>query len=194
MHAIAMFRPSRRMTFSLAIALLAFVWLTTSSAQAASKRADRLLAPQEACSAPADTSMAAQFAAMVCLVNYARSHDGVPTLRESKTLDLAGTLKLNAEIHCGSFTHTPCGQPFENVFSAAGYSPGAAYSAGENLAYGQDALASPQAIMQAWLASPDHRQNLLSTGWTSFGLALHADTTFTGANGGALWANEFAGP
>jgi uncharacterized protein YkwD len=194
MYAIAIFRPSRRRTFPLAITLLAFVWLTTSSAEAAAKRADRLLAPQAACSAPADTSTDAQLTAMVCLVDYARSHAGVPALRESKTLDLAGTLKLNAEIRCGSFTHTPCGQPFQNAFSAAGYSPGGAYLAGENLAYGQGALGSPQATMQAWLASPDHRQNLLSTGWTSFGVALHPDTTFMGANGMTLWANEFAGP
>ena len=48
--------------------------------------------------------------------------------------------------------------------------------------------------MQAWLASPDHRQNLLSTNWTSFGVAVHAGATFLGAGGVALWANEFAGP
>ncbi len=130
---------------------------------------------------------------MSCLVNYARSHAGVPALREVKTLDLAGTLKLNAEIHCGAFTHTPCGQPFQNVFSAAGYPLGTAYSVGENLAYGQGELGSPQSIMQSWLASPDHRQNLLSTSWTSFGLALHAGTPFLGSTGVALWANEFAG-
>jgi len=194
MYAIAMLRPSRRATCPLVIALVAFVGLTAASAQAASKRADRLLAPQAACPAPADTSTAAQLGAMSCLVNYARTHAGVPVLHESKTLDLAGTLKLNAEIRCDAFTHTPCGQPFQAVFSAAGYSLGTAYSAGENLAYSGGALASPQAIMQAWLASPDHRQNLLSTDWTSFGLALHSNATFLGSGNVTLWANEFAGP
>jgi len=48
--------------------------------------------------------------------------------------------------------------------------------------------------MQAWLASPDHRQNLLSTDWTSFGLAVHPGTTFLGVTGVSLWANEFTGP
>jgi uncharacterized protein YkwD len=195
MYAIAILRSSRRAVCSLVIAaLLAVVSLTTASAQAASKRVDRLLAPQAACAAPADTSTAAQLTAMSCLVNYARSHAGVPLLHETKTLDLAGTLKLNADLRCGTFTHTPCGQPFQTVFTAAGYSLGAAYSVGENLAYGQGALGSPEAIMQAWLASPDHRQNLLSTSWTSFGLALHAGATFLGASGVALWVNEFAGP
>ena len=194
MYAIAILRPSRRAIFPLVIALLALVWLAASSAQAASKRADRLLAPPAACPAPADTSTAAQLSAMACLVNYARSHAGVPVLRELKTLDLAGTLKLNAEIRCGTFTHTPCGQPFQDVFAVAGYSLGAAYSVGENLAYGQGALGAPQEIMQAWLASPDHRQNLLSTNWTSFGLALHAGSTLLGSSNIALWVNEFAGP
>jgi uncharacterized protein YkwD len=177
-----------------AIVALAFVWLTTSSAHAAPQRVDRLLAPRAACPVPADTSSAAQLAVMSCLVSYARSHAGVPALRESKALDLAGTLKLNAEIRCGAFTHTPCGQPFQSIFDAAGYSVGTAYSVAENLAVGQGALGSPQAIMQVWLGSPDHRQNLLSTEWTSFGLALHASTTFLGAGGVALWANEFGGP
>jgi uncharacterized protein YkwD len=194
MYAIAMLRPSRRAICLLVLALLAVVWLNASNAHAASKHVDRLLAPQAACPAPADTSTAAQLGAMSCLVSYARTHAGVPALRESKTLDLAGTLKLNAEIRCGAFTHTPCGQPFQDVFGAAGYSLGTTYSVGENLAYGGGALGSPQAIMQAWLASPDHRQNLLSTDWTSFGLALHSNATFLGSGNVALWANEFAGP
>jgi uncharacterized protein YkwD len=194
MSAITTFGPARRAICALAIAVLALVWVTTSSVQAASRHVDRLLAPKAACPASADTSATAQLAVMSCLVNYARVHAGVPALREAKTLDLAGSLKLNADIHCGAFTHTPCGRSFQSVFSAAGYSLGTAYSVGENLAYGRGALGSPQAIMQAWLASPDHRQNLLSTNWTSFGVAVHADATFLGASGVALWANEFAGP
>lgn len=192
MSAITMSRPSRRAICSIAIALVASAGIT-ATAQASSTHTDRLLAPKTACAA-ADTSTAAQLATMSCLVDYARTHAGVPPLHESKTLDLAGTLKLSAEIHCGAFTHTPCGRPFEDVFSAAGYPLGAAYAFGENLAYGQGLLGSPQAVMQAWLASPDHRQNLLSTTWTSFGLALHAGASFMGTNGVALWANEFAGP
>jgi uncharacterized protein YkwD len=194
MYAITISRPSRSAICPLVVALLAFVWLAASNAQAAAKHADRLLAPSAACPAPADSSTGAQLTTMSCLVNYARAHAGVPALRESKTLDLAGTLKLSADLRCGVFSHTPCGQPFQTVFAAAGYPLGSAYSVGENLAYGQGALGSPQAIMQAWLASPDHRQNLLSTSWTSFGVALHAGATFVGATGVALWANEFAGP
>jgi uncharacterized protein YkwD len=193
MSTIATFAPSRRAICALAVAL-PLILVTASSVQAASKRVDRLLAPKAACPTPAATSASAQLAIMSCLVDYARVHAGVPALRESKTLDLAGSLKVSADIHCGAFTHTPCGQPFQSVFTAAGYSLGTAYSVGENLAYGQGTLGSPQAIMQAWLASPDHRQNLLSTNWTSFGVAVHAGTTFLGATGVALWANEFAGP
>jgi uncharacterized protein YkwD len=194
MDSIVTFRPARTAIWPVAIVVLAFVWLTTSSAHAASQRVDRLLAPKAVCPAPADTSTTAQVAVMACLVGYARSHAGVPPVRESKALDLAGTLKLNAEIRCGAFTHTPCGQPFQSVFVSADYSVGTTYFVAENLALGEGALGSPQAIMQAWLGSPDHRQNLLSTEWTSFGLALHESATFLGASGVALWANEFAGP
>ena len=181
-------------TAYLGAALLAIACLTTTtkSARAAASRSDQLLAPASTCPAGANATPAAQLVTMACLVNYARAHAGVSRLSESTTLDRAAALKLDEDIRCGAFSHTPCGQPFDRVFSAAGYSPGGSYSVGENLGGGQGALGSPGQIMQAWLASPEHRQNLLSTGWTSFGLAVRPGA-FLG-KGVALWANEFAGP
>jgi uncharacterized protein YkwD len=174
--------------------LLTIAWPTTTGAYAAPAATDRLLAPPAACPGAADASAAEQLATMRCLVGYARAHAGAPKLQASTTLAQAGMLKLNADIRCGAFTHTPCGQPFDRVFTAAGFPTDGSYSAGENLAYGQDLRGSPWQVMQVWLASPEHRQVLLSADWTTFGLAVRQNTTFLGDSHVVLWANEFAGP
>jgi len=55
--------------------------------------------------------------------------------------------------------------------------------AGENIARGQ---ASPEEVVQAWMASPAHRENILYPGWTHIGIGIHA-----GPERGPWWAQEF---
>lgn len=178
------------------IALLVCVAVasTAGAATGAQSRIDRLLAPAGACpgSNATDAPVQAQVDAMACLVSYARTKAGLPKLRETSVLDRAGALKVAADVRCRAFSHTPCGQSLQAVFAAAGYALTGGYSLGENLAWGQDELGSPQQIMQAWLSSPNHRANLLSTNWTTFGLGVRTGMTFLGYDGVALWANEFA--
>jgi uncharacterized protein YkwD len=78
------------------------------------------------------------------------------------------------------------------VFALAGDSLGAADTVGENLAYGGSSFGSAQEVIQAWLASPEHRQILLSPRWTTVGIGLRANTTFLRGSDIAVWANEFA--
>jgi uncharacterized protein YkwD len=57
---------------------------------------------------------------------------------------------------------------------------------GENLARGFE---SPEEVVQGWLDSPTHRENLLYPGWTHVGIAVH-----TAPSGGPWWtADYFAG-
>ncbi len=61
---------------------------------------------------------------------------------------------------------------------------GVAYEiAGENLARGQT---SPEEVVQAWMDSPSHRENLLYPGWTHIGIGVH-----TGPVDGPWWVQEF---
>lgn len=53
----------------------------------------------------------------------------------------------------------------------------------ENLARGHG---SPEAVVEGWMASPDHRANILYPGWTHVGIAVH-----TGSSHGPWWAQEF---
>jgi uncharacterized protein YkwD len=166
--------------------------LLVGSSSASSRQADPLLAPITACPGSGSTAGTTddQVSEMACLVAFARNQADSPALHESKTLDRAANLKIDADVRCGQFSHTPCSQQFASVFTAAGYPMSSGYAVGENLAFGQNRAGSPRQIMAAWLASPAHRQNLLSGQWKSFGLGVRVGS-FLGYSGVAIWANEF---
>jgi len=64
--------------------------------------------------------------------------------------------------------------------------------AGENLAWGNGAYAAPSAIVAEWLASPEHRANLLHAGWTRIGIGV-SQGTFLGNGGSSVVTADFAG-
>jgi uncharacterized protein YkwD len=64
--------------------------------------------------------------------------------------------------------------------------------AGENLAWGNGPYASPRSIIAEWLASPEHRANLLHAGWTRIGIGI-AQGTFLGNGGSSVVTADFAG-
>lgn len=163
-----------------------------SGANAATNQVERLLAPPDAC--PASTQAGApsgvQLRAMACLVEYVRDHAGLAPLRISNRLDRAATLKIDADVRCGQFSHTPCGAAFLSVFSQVGYTGGASsYAVGENLAWARGD--APRQVMSMWLHSPEHLRNLLSPQWHDFGLGVLPGIDFQGVAGATLWANEF---
>jgi uncharacterized protein YkwD len=64
--------------------------------------------------------------------------------------------------------------------------------AGENLAWGTGAYGSARTIVAEWLASPEHRANLLRPGFTRIGIGL-ARGTFLGSGGATVVTADFAG-
>jgi uncharacterized protein YkwD len=124
---------------------------------------------------------------MSCGVNVVRRSFGLSVLHESARLDRSSLLKANAVRRCG-FSHTPCGMAFTQTFTRAGYLP--ARSVAENLAWGQRALGSPLRTLGAWLASPDHRANLLAPRWQDLGVAYQRGSMF-GRRGVSLWVLQF---
>jgi len=74
-----------------------------------------------------------------------------------------------------SFSHTrPDGSDWWTVNSNLMY--------GENLAKGYD---SADAAVQAWMASPTHKANIMDAEFTSGAIAIHV------SNGQWFWAQEF---
>jgi uncharacterized protein YkwD len=177
----------------LSVALACVVLATAASVGAADDPYAALLAPSGTCGAPADQldlDLATAETAMLCLTNYARAQSGLPALHLNAPLDNAGQAKLAADVSCGEFTHTPCGRPFDSVFST--YVQGAtSYQIGENIAWGTGNFGTPRGAMNGWLHSDGHRANILTAAYTEIGIGYSPGQTFQGYSGATLWSQEF---
>lgn len=167
--------------------------LCTTGARAADDPYAALLAPEGTCG-PAETALALDqqtaVVTMLCFTNYARAQSSLPPLQLNATLSAAGASKVAADVSCGLFSHEPCGRPFDSVF--ASYLAGAAnYEIGENIAWGSGSYATARSIMDAWLHSSGHRQNILGADYKDVGIGYLGGQTFEGYSGAALWAQEF---
>lgn len=132
-----------------------------------------LLAPAGTCHHATDTvgSHRAKRHALRCLIAYARTHAGRTPLGGSRLLHDAAARKGQDIARCG-ISHTACGRPAAYWPRSLGYCPTGTWRLGENLASG---YASAERVMRAWLASPEHRANLLSTS-TTIGTAIRGST------------------
>lgn len=124
------------------------------------------------------------------LTNEARSR-GVTCGNEARPavdeLEMAPALRCAARVHSedmatrGYFSHdTPEGvSPFERM-NMAGYE----YStAGENIASGYQ---TPQDVVQGWLDSPGHCNNMMNGAFTEIGVGYHGE--------GVMWTQVFGTP
>jgi uncharacterized protein YkwD len=184
---------------TLSIAVLAGVVAAAAASGAgatgnAGEMAESLLATRQACPSGyrRDAPLAVQVRAMECLVAFARAQEGVQPLRPSEKLARVAALKVDADLACDEFSHTPCGAGFMASFEAVGYGLGSSrFAVAENLAWGLGEEASPEQIMRMWLESPEHRKNLLSPKWREFGLGVRLQAAFLGNPRATVWANEF---
>jgi uncharacterized protein YkwD len=127
---------------------------------------------------------------MQCLTNYARAQQGLAPLQLNALLNTAGQAKLESNISCADFSHTPCGQPFDTVFSS--YVHGAtSYEIGENIAWGTGSYGTPRQAMNGWLHSDGHRENILTAAYAELGIGYLPGQTFQGYDGATLWSQEF---
>ena len=64
---------------------------------------------------------------------------------------------------------------------------------GENLAWGTYTLSTPQAIVEAWVASPGHLANILEARYTETGIGVDPAVPQSLGEGdpGATYAQEF---
>ena len=183
-----------RRVLSVACAVGCAAAVAASAASGAGGRVTGLLATRNICPAGYlhNAPVAVQLRAMVCLITFARSQEGVQPLRRSTKLDRVAGLKVDADLACDEFSHTPCGRAFMTWFADVRYGLGSGrYAVGENLAWGRGEDASPHQIMRMWLHSAEHRRNLVSPRWHEFGLEVRSHVAFLGSRGVAVWANEF---
>jgi uncharacterized protein YkwD len=77
---------------------------------------------------------------------------------------------------------------------AAGYiGPQAGYEIGENIGWGTLWLATPHAIVAAWMASPGHRANILEARFrdTGIGVSPHPPASLAHGQAGAVYTQDF---
>jgi uncharacterized protein YkwD len=130
-----------------------------------------------------DSSSAAE---IVRLVNAYRAAKGLSQLAMSQSLTNAAAWKASElavdvpATNGAAFSHSDpiTGRTPEARLQACGY--GDAF--GENIALGQE---SPQAVMDAWIASPGHRANLEYPAWTAIGVGA------AGGSWGYGWVQDF---
>ena len=130
--------------------------------------------------------------ATLCLLNQQRAAKGVGPLVENAALSTASAGYSQRMVSQGFFAHeSPDGGTLVDRLTAVGYLGGdAAWVVGENIGWGQASLATPRSMVDAWMNSPGHRENLLSADYSQVGLGLALGTP-TDRTWGATYTTDF---
>ena len=118
---------------------------------------------------------------VIDLVNMQRSYYKLPALKENGELSRVAQYKSQDMINRNYFGHQSWtyGSPF-NMMKNFGLRFSAA---GENIAYGQQ---TPQAVMNAWMNSAGHRNNMLNRVYNQIGVGVAK-----ASNGTLYWTQMF---
>lgn len=134
--------------------------------------------------------------AVLCLINRERAQNSETPLKPDAHLEAAAEEHAQEMIASNYFDHvSPSGLTPVGRVRSTGYIPGptAGYVIGENLAWGTLALATPQAIVSAWIASPGHLANILEGQYRDTGVGVTAEVpaALAGGASGATYTQEF---
>jgi len=142
---------------------------------------------------PSPDSLAAMADATLCLLNGERADNGLAPLVPNAKLAVAATAYAQDMVAGSYFSHA--GRDGSGVFERVertGYMPrGSGWILGENLAWGTGGLATPGAIMQAWMNSDGHRHNILHPDYREIGVGIVVGNPASANGLGATYATEF---
>ncbi len=134
--------------------------------------------------------------ATLCLVNQERARNGELPLKLSSELERAAQGHTEAMASEDYFAHVaPNGETPVDRIQATGYIPNAeaGYTLGENIAWGTLELSTPNAIVAAWIASPEHLENILTSAYveTAVGVTAAAPASLANGQPGAVYSQIF---
>ena len=118
-------------------------------------------------------------------MNRVRAQHGLGRLRVDAHLERAARAHSRSMLATGVFQHGAFGSRMLQ-FDVTGR------LAGENLAWGTGARGTADGIVAAWLASPEHRANLLRPSFTRVGIGDLVGA-FQGAGDASVVTADFAG-
>jgi uncharacterized protein YkwD len=170
---------------------------TTVAAVQAQTIADVLATPCENTQlTPQASNLPLIRASVLCLINTERAEHGKEPLQSNTNLEQAAESHGKEMLALDYFAHVaPSGlTPVERI-RETGYIPSSevGYVLGENLAWGTLSLATPEAIVNAWIASPEHLANILEGRYRETGIDVEPAAPESLAEGveGALYTQEF---
>ena len=133
----------------------------------------------------------------LCLLNEQRARYGLAPLRSEVRLQLAAQRYVGDMVERRFFDHTdPGGLAPEDRILMAGYPSNNAWT-GENLAYGTGPEGSPAQIVDRWMHSQGHKENIMRSTFTEIGIGVAFEVPKqepAGTDPGATYATSFGGP
>jgi uncharacterized protein YkwD len=142
---------------------------------------------------PAADSLGGVAAATLCLLNGERADRGLAPLASNDQLGAAASAFAQDLVAGSYFSHTGRdGSDVLDRIERTGYiQAGRGWAVGENLAWGTGALATPGAIVQAWMNSPGHRENILNPTYREIGIGIALGNPEQRDGAGATYTTEF---
>jgi uncharacterized protein YkwD len=171
---------SRRRAASLIAAVAALALAAPAGAQAADCTGADLV--------PEASNLTQVGQATLCLLNNERGAQGLRPVAEAGGLTQPSAAYSARMVAESFFAHeAPDGSTLVDRLTAAGYiAPYGDWTVGENIAWGQGSLSTPRSIVAAWMASPGHRKNVLTSEYTEIGLGV-----VTGTPGDTSWGATY---
>jgi uncharacterized protein YkwD len=135
-------------------------------------------------------------AATLCLINRERTGHGEAPLAASQKLERAAQAHSDDMAARDYFEHEgPRGDTPLSRMRECGYlsSSHAGFEAGENIGWGTLWLATPRAMVAAWMASDGHRANILDSHFrdTAIGVSPHPLASLARGQAGAIYTQDF---
>jgi uncharacterized protein YkwD len=163
----------------LAALTLVAVW-APATAHADGSPAARARAAGERCvsadAMPGQAAVEDLRAATLCLMNAERTARALGRLQAEPLLGRVASSYARQMVRGQFFDHTsPAGSTMLARIKATSYLRDVtSWSVGENLAWGTGALATPRAMVRAWMQSAEHRANLLDRHFADVGIGVAA--------------------
>jgi len=134
--------------------------------------------------------------ATLCLVNQERTNRGEAPLQPNAHLQQSARSHTESMAFGDYFEHDgPSGDTPLSRMIASGYIPNSqiGYEIGENIGWGTFSLATPRAIVAAWMASPGHRANILDVHFrdTAVGVSPHVPSSLSQGQPGGIYTQDF---
>jgi uncharacterized protein YkwD len=134
--------------------------------------------------------------ATFCLVNQERARNNEPPLETNEQLQRSAQGHSEEMVSENYFSHiSPAGEAPLQRIQATGYIPNqqVGYTIGENIAWGTLSLVTPQAIVEAWIASPEHLANILESKYRDTGIGVDPGVPASLSEGqpGATYTQDF---